>query len=295
MQVVADTHPARQRLLAGIPVIERRLDLNGISTPVLDAGRGHPVVLLHGPGEHAGKWVRLIPGLAATHRVIAPDLPGHGDSRVDGAITPDRVLQWLDTLIETTCPTPPTLVGQIVGGGIGARFAVDHGHRIARLVLSDSLALAPFEPTPEFGAALSEFLERPAKDTFDQLWRRCAFDLERLRAAMGDRWEAFESYTLERVLSAEVQAALHALMGQFGLPPIPPEDLARITVPTTLIWGRENLAVSVEVARGASARYGWPLHIIDASGDDPPLEQPERFLRALRVALSREGSVGASA
>jgi pimeloyl-ACP methyl ester carboxylesterase len=40
------------------------------------------------------------------------------------------------------------------------------------------------------------------------------------------------------------------------------------------------------VAEAASARYGWPLHVIEDAADDPPIEQPEAFLRALRAALA---------
>ena len=65
----------RQKLLEELPVAERRLRLNGIATAVLEGGDGPPVVLLHGPGEYAAKWLRVIPNLAKTHRVIAPDLP----------------------------------------------------------------------------------------------------------------------------------------------------------------------------------------------------------------------------
>src|SRR5919197_5155852 len=75
---------ARERLLAGLPVAERRLELAGISTAVLEGGAGRPVVLLHGPGEYGAKWMRVIPDLVTTHRVIAPDLPGHGASEVPG-------------------------------------------------------------------------------------------------------------------------------------------------------------------------------------------------------------------
>ena len=71
-------HDARERLLAGIPVTERRLTLAGISTAVLEGGDGPPIVLLHGPGEFAAKWMRVIPDLVKSHRVVAPDLPGHG-------------------------------------------------------------------------------------------------------------------------------------------------------------------------------------------------------------------------
>ncbi len=69
------------------------------------------------------------------------------------------------------------------------------------------------------------------------------------------------------------------------MPEIPPTALAQIAVPTTLIWGRHDLATQVRTAESASARYGWPLHVIERAADDPPLEQPEDFLKALRVAL----------
>ena len=72
--------PARDRLLAGIPVNERRLRLADMSTAVLEGGDGPPMVLLHGPGEFAAAWLPVLPHLVRTHRVIAPDLPGHGAS-----------------------------------------------------------------------------------------------------------------------------------------------------------------------------------------------------------------------
>jgi hypothetical protein len=39
------------------------------------------------------------------------------------------------------------------------------------------------------------------------------------------------------------------------------------------------------IAHAASTRYAWPLHVIENAGDDPPMEQPEAFVGALRVAL----------
>ena len=79
------------------------------------------------PLANAAHWMRVIPGLVATHRVIAPDLPGHGASEVtgDGRIDAARVMEWLGGLIEQSCKTPPALVGQLLGGAIAARFASD--------------------------------------------------------------------------------------------------------------------------------------------------------------------------
>jgi pimeloyl-ACP methyl ester carboxylesterase len=72
---MSNASTARERLLAGLPVTERRCALAGVSTAVLEGGDGPPMVLLHGPGEFAATWLPVLPQLARTHRVIAPDLP----------------------------------------------------------------------------------------------------------------------------------------------------------------------------------------------------------------------------
>jgi pimeloyl-ACP methyl ester carboxylesterase len=284
----------RERLLSGLPVTERRLDLNGVSTAVLEGGNGPPIVLLHGPGEHAAKWFQVLPELATTHRVVAPDLPGHGASDVTGGtLDIDRVLGWLDDLIECTCPTPAVLVGHALGGAIAARHAVDRGERIRNLVLVDALGLTAFQPAPEFALALGEFMSKPTEDTHDRLWSRCAFDLHAMRDRMGERWAWFKAYNLDRAQAPSLKAPREALVGQFGFAAISPADLARIAVPTTLVWGRHDLATPLSVAEAASTKYGWPLRVIEDAGDDPPMEQPEAFLEALRAALGLPDSQGA--
>jgi hypothetical protein len=67
------THPewsagqqARDQLLAAMPLTERQLQLAGVSTTVLEGGDGPPVVLLHGHGEFAAVWIRVVPDLVAT-------------------------------------------------------------------------------------------------------------------------------------------------------------------------------------------------------------------------------------
>ena len=71
---------------------------------------------------------------------------------------------------------------------------------------------------------------------------------------------------------------MRSLMRQLGSA-IPPGDLDWIAVPTTLIWGRHDLGVRLNVAEAACARYGWPLHVIEDARDDPAIEQPEAFLK----------------
>ncbi len=276
----------RRQLLAALPVKERRLELAGISTAVLEGGAGRPVVLLHGPMAYSAHWMDVIRGLVSEHAVIVPDLPGHGASDIgDGALEAPRVLAWLGALIERTCPAAPVLVGQLLGGAIALRFAIERGELLERLVLIDSFGLAPFQPLPQFGQAVMRFQTEPSAGTHEHLWRYCAFDLDRLRERMGERWTPFVAYNLECARAPATQAAMQCLMPAFAVAAIAPDELARIKVPTTLIWGRHDLATPLSVAEAVSQRYGWPLHVIENANDDPAIEQPQAVLQALRLAI----------
>lgn len=276
----------RAQLLARLPVTERLVDVGGVPTAVLEGGAGPPIVLLHGPGESALWWMRVIPDLVTTHHVVAPDLPAHGASGAgEGRLDADRVLSWLDELIERTCPSPPALVGHLLGGAVAARFAVGREHRIRQLVLVDAMGLRWFRPSLRFALSLIRFLARPTQRTYDRFLPHCMFDPDDLREGMGEGWGPFLAYSLDRARAPETKAGLRTLMLKVGVRAIPREDLAGISVPTTLIWGRHDRAIPLRIARDATARYGWPLHVIEEARDDPKLERPEEFLHALRAAL----------
>jgi pimeloyl-ACP methyl ester carboxylesterase len=66
-------------------VIGRQADIDGTKVHYLTAGGGEPVVLLHGYTQTSRMWKPIIPTLARKFRVIAPDLPGIGDSDIPSA------------------------------------------------------------------------------------------------------------------------------------------------------------------------------------------------------------------
>lgn len=280
----------RRSVLAGLPVTERLLSLNGVRTAVLEGGEGAPIVLLHGPGGYGAQWARVLPLLVPTNRVVAPDLPGHGASHpFPDALDQDVTSGWLDDLIECTCRVPPVLVGSALGGALAARYAAERGTKVRALVLLDSLGLAAFQPTREFASALEQFLAAPDSRTHDELWTQCVFDINALRERLGERWDSIKAYTLDRVQAPGRVAALSSLMTHVGAPAIPPSTLARLAVPTALVWGRENRATPLHVATAASSRYGWQLHVIEEAGADTALEQPHAFVSALRSFVAGLG------
>jgi pimeloyl-ACP methyl ester carboxylesterase len=276
----------RKQLLSNLPVTERNLVLAGISTSVLEGGQGAPIILLHGQGEFAITWMRIFNDLVETHKIIVPDLPGHGDTSIPkDALDSGQLMNWLDALIEKTCERPPVLVGHLLGGSIAARYAAKNNNRIEKLILVDSMGLAWYRPTLKFTVAMVGHIARPSEKTQERLFDGCFTDFAGLKEEISDSWEYLSGYALDRARKPEMKSALQSMMPKLGVPAISKKDLEKISVPTTMIWGRHDLQVNLSVAEKANKRYGWPLYIIDHAADDPAFEQPENFITAFRSAL----------
>src|SRR5829696_572968 len=111
MTAVAATHAPRERMLSGVPGTERRLDVAGVPTAVLEAGDGPPLVLLHGGIECGGPiWAPVVGRLAEHHRVVVPDLPGLGESAPVDRLDAATFAAWFTALLQSTCHARPVVV-----------------------------------------------------------------------------------------------------------------------------------------------------------------------------------------
>jgi pimeloyl-ACP methyl ester carboxylesterase len=121
-----------------------RIDLPCGSVAYTSAGSGEPLVLVHGLGGTRHTWRHLVDKLATTHTVIAPDLPGHGDSDApSGDYSLGAHAAALRDLLVALGHTHATVVGHSLGGGVGLQFAYQFPERIDRLVLISSGGLGP--------------------------------------------------------------------------------------------------------------------------------------------------------
>src|SRR6185503_13981327 len=141
--------------------------------------------------------------------------------------------------------------------------------------------LAPFAPTPAFGSVLTSYLTDPTVQSHDALWQMCVHDLGDVRSQLGDRWDALRAYNVALARTPAVAGALQTLLGLFAMPAVPEEVLAGITVPTTLVWGRDDVIVPVSVGEAAAARYGWRIRVLDNTGNEPAIEDPDAFVKAV--------------
>jgi len=108
------------------------------------AGRGEPMLLVHGFGGTRHTWRHPMGTLARTRTVIAPDLPGHGDSAAPaGAYSLGAHATALRDLLVSLGLTSATIIGHSLGGGIALQFAYQFPERTDRLVLISSGGLGP--------------------------------------------------------------------------------------------------------------------------------------------------------
>ena len=283
----ADAMTTRRELLADVPVTDVTMTVAGVDTSVLVGGAGSPMVLLHGPGEHAATWLPVLDQLVDSHRIIVPDLPGHGATGApDRALTRTWVERWLESLVAATCSEPPVLVGRVTGGGLAARFVAAHPGTVAHLVLVDSTGLAPFDPDPRFGLALERYSRRPVDDDASR-GRWTSAPSTSTPPARASATDGRRTPTTRWPWCARRGSRPRRAPSSSSTPPArsPRTMLERIDAPTTLIWGRHDLATPLHVAETASELHGWPLHVIDGAGDDPPLDQPGSFVEAILAAV----------
>lgn len=135
------------RTLPHLPgVTHSFLDLPGLRMHVAEAGKGEPLVLLHGFPQHWWAWRKVIPALAEHYRVICPDLRGAGwtDAPGDG-YTSEQLLSDVVALLDALQLETVHLAGYDWGALVGYRLCLRNPQRVTRFV-----ALAAPHPYPEF-------------------------------------------------------------------------------------------------------------------------------------------------
>jgi pimeloyl-ACP methyl ester carboxylesterase len=117
----------------------RFANVNGVRLHYLVAGKGDPVVLLHGYAETSHMWLPLIPQLASTHTVIAPDLRGADQSsKPVGGYTKAGMAQDIHELVKKLGYERIRIVGHDIGLMVAYAYAAQFPSEVDRIVLMDA-------------------------------------------------------------------------------------------------------------------------------------------------------------
>lgn len=281
----ANGHQARERLLAGAPVAERRLSLGGVATAVLEGGSGPPLILVHGGIECGGVyWTPIISRLIESYRLVIPDVPGLGESEPVERLDANAFADWFTELVRATCRERPTLIAHSLLGTLAARFAASDGEVLRRLVIYGTPGVGRYRMPLGLRVVAIRFAMRPSERNAERFERWAFADFDRARQRDAGWFEAFSEYTRSRAVVPHVKRTMRQLIGSCTKQ-VPDVELGRIPVATDLLWGRHDRFVPLSLAEATSSRVNWPLHVIDDAGHVPHIEQPDAFLGALHSAL----------
>jgi len=268
-----------------VPVTERRVQLAGVSTAVMEGGDGPPILLLHGGIESGGVyWAPVISRLTQSYRIVVPDLPGLGESEPLARMDDTAFADWLAGLIRMTCQEQPVLLAHSLDGSLAARFAANHSSLFRQLVLMGAPGIGHYRMPLGLLVTAIRFDLRPSERNGARFARWAFLDPDRTRQQDPEWYDAFMAYGLSRGAVTHVKRTMRRLI-KVGTKQIPDEELQRIEVPTALLWGRHDRMAPLRLAASASSRFGWPLHVVEDVGHVPFVERPEAFLRTLRAVL----------
>jgi pimeloyl-ACP methyl ester carboxylesterase len=272
------------------------VDAAGVRTFSLSAGPpdGLPVVMLHGLGATNASLLPTLWDLAADHRVLAPDLPGHGASGAPRAAYDAAFFaRWLAAYLDAVGVGSAVLLGNSLGGRVALEVALLEPDRVRGLVLlAPAVAfrrLRQFVPAvrlarPELAAlplpmtrgmarvTLRRMFAQPARLTA-QSYDAAAGEFVRVYRRAGHRVAFFSSLR---------QIYLDDAFGDEGFW----RRLPSLAPPALFLWGARDRLVPAGFARHVAAALPTAVSVVlDDCGHVPQFELPERTHAEVRAFL----------
>jgi pimeloyl-ACP methyl ester carboxylesterase len=245
--------------------------------PVFVHGDGPPLVYMHGLGGQA--WDPLLEGLSKTRRVYAPANAGADEpDELKAFDTVHDLVIYLDDVVRGLGLDRFDLVGHSFGGMLAAEYAALFPERVRKLVLIDPLGLWRND------APVTDFIYvTPDKQT-ELILGEASSEAARKLLALPEEVIAKNREIVRRITG--LASILHFIW------PIPERGLAkrlhRITAPTQLLWGEQDMIVPPAYADDfASAIHGSEVEIIPGGSHTPQFNNPAVVLDKIQRFLAR--------
>ncbi|MFP8877649.1 MAG: 2-succinyl-6-hydroxy-2,4-cyclohexadiene-1-carboxylate synthase, partial [Myxococcota bacterium] len=267
--------------------------VGGIELCVHERGSGPPLLLLHGFTGSARSLDELAGGLARTHRVIVPDLVGHGGSDAPFELDPYRMarcVEQLCALLDALETGPVGVLGYSMGGRVALALLVQAPERIhSALLISAGAGIAEPEARAErvcSDEALARRIEEQGVAAFVDVWLSQPLFASQMRR--------LDARALKQTRDERLANSAHGLanslrgMGSGAQPPVH-EALSTIACPVALVVGEEDEKFR-HIAQDLAQRLPQGhVHCVPRAGHAVHLENPGALLT---VALDHFTSTG---
>lgn len=255
--------------------------VNGITLAYTDEGGGTPLVFVHGFPLSRDTWSKQVEAFRSTHRVIAPDLRGLGQSEAQpGTNTMERFADDVHALLRQLETGPVVLVGHSMGGYVALAFARRYPEMLRGLVLVATKAGAD---TQEGAAGRRATAEKVKLEGTDGVVGAMA---PRMLAA-GNHDAAMAAQVRELMEPSKPEGVIGALLGMAERPDSTPM-LGLIRVPTLVVTGADDTIIPP--AESETLANGIPdaqLRVIPNAGHLVAFERPDELNAALKEWLDR--------
>jgi len=274
----------------------RTISLHGHDVVYRIAGSGPAVILIHGIAGNRDTWQHIVGPLAdAGHTVIAPDLPGHGDSGASsGDYSVGAMAATLRDLLLALGHERATLVGHSLGGGIAMQFSYLFPEAAERLVLISAGGLGrtvnPFLrsaalPGAEIVVAGIGGVARVTAPVVSTVLGLAGVQITAEQAEVGRSLRSLGVSSTRRAFLD----TLRSVVGTDGQRVFAGDRLyLAAEMPTLIVWGDRDPVIPVGHARrGHDAMPGSELLVLEGVGHFPPLQAADELVAALHDFLAR--------
>jgi pimeloyl-ACP methyl ester carboxylesterase len=274
------------------PALTRKVEIDGRIVNLVDTGGEDkpPLLWIHGLSGLWQNWLLNIPAFMDRYRCVAPDLPGFGESEMpSGDISIQGYAHTVDRLCDLLDIDCPAVIGNSMGGFVGAELALSFPTRVEKLVLVSAAGLSTeyLQAQPLLvGARLWALATARTGARSDLAVRRKRLRRLVLQGVLRYPEKLSAPLTWELVQGAPKPGFVPALKANLDY--AYRDRLAQIEVPTLIVWGRNDVIVPV----GDALRYERLIgpnaraEIFDDTGHVPMLERPSRFNRLLEEFLA---------
>lgn len=273
--------------LAGVPTarIHRDIKANGVRLRVAEKGHGQSLVLLHGLFMDHTTWDPVGDELGREYRVVAPDLPGFGQSeKPPESRFPYGINAFADAVLDLYAGLDlgrAILVGHALGGAVAITLAARHPELISRLILIDALCYST-HPDLASRVALAPLVGGFA---FKQLWGKSAFKayfgesyLSRDARLPNARLDYYYDSFNTPAARASALATLRATRDTRAVVAY----IARISIPTLVIWGSDDSLYPAALGHRMSREIADAGFQIVGAGHVPHEEQPSEVAAVIK-------------
>jgi len=259
----------------------------GIRTRCLEAGKGEPLILMHGSGGHAESYIKNVVPLSEHFHVYAIDMVGHGftDDPPTGGGVP-ALLDHLMKFMDAVGVRRAHLLGESMGGSVSAWAAIKYPERVNKVVYVCGAGLDLDPQDRELAAAGREAFVRLSQQALSEPTR------ESVRQRLAWLFLDPEKSITRELLETRYQ--IYAGRRQRG-PARPPgqrsgaqewqltrERLLQIKAPFFFLWTDHNPTTPWQVAEKAHRLLtGSRFHLVKNAGHWPQYEQAEEFNRVV--------------